>query len=170
MKKLLFAVLALSLSAFAQNAPLTTSTFTTNFTALTLPGNHSTFVGTVGDVGLNVSPTASVYLETVQAPSVTNYNGFYGAGASYQINALSTFINNHAPSLSGYKFRFTILGSGGIADVAAARHVAGNLRFRTEYAVTSGGLYNLLFEVGAGRLYTSPGWAPMFAAGGAFHF
>lgn len=170
MKKLSLALCLLSLSAFAQNAPLQTANFTTNFTALNLPGNHQTFVGTAVDVGVSFTPDSNLFLETVQAPTVSGYQGYYGPGFGYQINGLSKFINNISPNLSGYKFRFTVLGSGGIARVSTGNHVAGNARFRTEYSLGSTGVYNLLFEVGAGRLYTAPGWQPLFAAGGALHF
>jgi hypothetical protein len=170
MKKILFSVFVLVVSAFAQNAPIATSNFTSNFTALNLPGNHQTFVGTAVDLGVSFTPSTNLFLETVQAPTVTNYLGYYGPGFGYQVNALSKFINNISPNLSGYKFRFTVLGSGGIARVSTANHVAGNVRFRSEYSLGSTGVYNLLFEVGAGRLYTAPGWQPMFSAGGALHF
>lgn len=163
-------VLSAARPALAQNAPLATSNFTTNFTALNLPGKSTTFVGTAVDLGVSFTPGSNLFLETVQAPTVAGYQGYYGPGFGYQLNGLSKWINNISPNLSGYKFRFTVTASGGIARISTGNHVAGNARFRTEYSLGSTGIYNMLFEIGAGRLYTAPGWQPLFAAGGALHF
>lgn len=171
MKKLftlaLFALFA-TLS-FAQNAPLPTQTWTTDFTSMALPGAGQTFVGTAADVGVSFTPDTNVFFETIQSPSAPNFAGFYGPGVSYQINALSKFINDRSP-LSGFKLRFSVLGSFGESRIGDRNHFAGTARFRTEYALNSDGKFGLAVEVGAARLYTGPGWQKIVSLGLPIHF
>lgn len=161
----------LAVGSFGQNAPLPSTNVVTNFSAVALPGNQETLAATIADIGFTPTPNSNLFLETIQSPSAPNLYGFYGAGISYQINELSKLINNISPNLSGYKFRFTLIGSGGEVRVGDRNHVGGTARFRTEYALTSGGGYNLAFEVGAARLPgVSPKWGKLFSVGQAIHF
>lgn len=171
MKKLIFAVLALSLSAFAQNAPLPTQTVTTSFAAMALPSlKGQTLAATTVDAGVSFSPNSTLSFETLQAPGApSGFSGAYGGAFSYQLNFLSKKIND-ASAGSGYKFRFTLIGSGLGVTSANGSHIGGTARFRTEYAIGSG-TWNLACEVGAARLpYVTQGFRPIVSMGLPIHF
>lgn len=156
--------------AVCQNAPLPTSTVTTSFTAMMLPSYGETLAATAIDAGVSFTPDSTVSFETLQVPSApTGFSGAYGAAAAYQLNFLSKALND-ATSGSGFKFRFTLIGSGLGVTSNTGTHIGGTARFRTEYALGAG-MWNVALEVGAARLPTvTKGWAPIISMGLPIHF
>lgn len=172
MKKLALVItLLFAVSLFAQNAPLPTQTWSTNFAPVSIPGLGQTFAGTIADLGIAPTPNSVVALETIQAPSAANFAGFYGAGYRYQINAFSKWLNDLSPNLSGYRFQFTVLGSAGAVVVANGNHFAATAGGRVDYALSSTGSWTLGVEVRAVRLpYVVQGWKPAVSLGPAIHW
>jgi len=170
MKNLLLAVLVLSAVAFAQNAPIPTQTWSTNFSAMSIPGGHTTFAGTVADVGVAVTPNFSAQFETVQSPGVPNFAGYYGGGVRYQINWVSKKLNEISPNLSGFRILVSALGSAGVESING-NHVGATLGGRVDYSLDSGGHYQPGIEVRAVRLpYVCTGWKPAVSLGIKFGF
>lgn len=174
MKKLValaFLVSLLAVSAFAQNAPLPTQTWSTTFAPMSIPGIGQTFAGTIADVGVSPTPNTTFALETIQAPGAPDFVGFYGGAANYRITALSTLLNNISPNLSGYRFQFTVLGSVGVVRASNGNHFGATAGGRIDYALSSTGTWTLGVEARAVRLpYVMQGWKPGFSFGPAIHF
>lgn len=170
----LFTIIVLVLLAtftFAQNAPLPTSTVTTSFAAMSLPSYGQTLAATAVDLGVSFTPNTTASFETLQIPSApTGFSGAYGAAFAYRLNFLSTALNN-ATSGSGFRFRFTLLGSGLGVTSSTGSHVGGTARFRTEYSLGTSGVWNIAVEAGAARLPSvTPGWKPIVSLGLPIHF
>lgn len=172
MKKLALALFVLFATlSFAQNAPLPTQTWSTTFAPMSIPGIGQTFAGTIADVGVSPTPNTTFALETIQAPSAPDFAGFYGGAANYRINAMSKWLNNISPNLSGYRFQFTVLGSIGVVRASNGNHFGATAGGRIDYALSSSGTWTLAVEGRAVRLpYTTAGWKPGFSFGPAIHF
>lgn len=150
----------------AQNAPLPTTTVTTTFQAMALPSTSGTLAATVADAGVSFTPNSTLSFETLQAPSApAGFGGAYGGSFAYQLNFLSKKLND-ATSGSGYRFRFTLIGSGLGVTSANGNHIGGTARFRTEYSLGTSGTWNCAVEVGAARLpYVATGVKPIVSLG-----
>lgn len=170
MKTLIALLLLTSALVMGQNAPLPTQTWSTTFTAVAIPGNQTTLAATVADIGISPTPNSTIMFETLQSPSAPNFAGAYGPAFAYRINKFSTWLNNMSPNLSGYRFRFSLLGSGLVIN-ANGNHYGGTARFRTEYALGTSGTWNLGVEVGAARLPgVAPKWGKLVAVGLPINF
>lgn len=164
-------MLLMSVASVAQNAPLPTQTWSTTFAPMSVPGIGQTFAGTIADVGVSPTPNTTFALETIQAPGSPDFQGFYGGAANYRLNALSTWLNNVSPNLSGYRFQFTLLGSVGVVRATNGNHFGATAGARIDYALTTTGTWTLGVETRALRLpYTTQGWKPGFSFGPAIHF
>jgi len=171
-KKLALAVtLLFAVSLVAQNAPVPTQTWSTTFAPISVPGLGQTFAGTIADVGIAPTPNSAVSLETIQAPSAPNFSGFYGANYRYQINAVSKWLNDISPNLSGYRFQVNVLGSAGSVVATNGNHFGATAGFRVDYLLSSTGTWTLGAEVRAVRLpYVMAGWKPAVSLGPAIRW
>lgn len=168
------AFLLLAVSALAQNAPLPTQTFSFTASSIALPGNKGTFVGT--DAGVTFSPTQNFSIADHNILSSDGRLSYFGAGPDYQLPQLSLKANNAMPSLSGFRFLFSVGGSFGVARVKdtfgnVTQHYGEELHGAFNYSLNSGGTWQLDVRAGAIRApYYANGWFPQVAFGPSFHF
>lgn len=177
MKKLalVFALVALVASvAFAQNAPLPTSTFSFNASPMSLPGAKGTFVGT--DAGVTFSPTANFDLAEHNIVSSDGKLSSFMGGVSYRLPALSLKANNMMPTVSGFRLLF---GVSALVGIDRVKDVLGNTRQHYSalalatfsYALNSTATWQFGGNVGMARFPGfATGWTPVLEVGPQFHF
>ena len=174
MKRLMLALVFLSAVAFAQNEPLPTHTFSLTSTAISLPGDRGTFVGT--DSGVAISFTDRFDLAETNVLSSDGKLAFFGGGAAYSFPVLSKWINNHS-QLSGFRLRIGARAFAGVSRVkdpvsaAVDQHWGGLTQGTFKYSFDAGGNWNLGANVGMARFPGySKGWIPVVEVGPSFHF
>ena len=169
-----FVLCLLTVSAVAQNAPITTQTFSFNAQAISLPGNKGTFAGT--DAGLTFSPTQNLSFEEANLlSSDARMTDFLGL-AEYDFPFVSKWINNQTPSLSGFRLRVGVRAGAGVSRVKDAfgnvqQHYSALAQGTFSYSLDSGGTWQLGGHFGALRApYFAKGWTPVVEFGPQFHF
>lgn len=137
MKALSFLVLSLlfCIASFGQTVTpptVTTSTFTLNSTAISLPGGKSTVPGTDTQMLINITPNFSLRDSNFVSP-IGNGFQYFGAGFRYDIPYLSKALNNFSSNLNGLKFKFGVTGTVGIDRVTSSNST------NQHYGLTLGG-------------------------------
>lgn len=171
---LVLLVCSLSAAAFAQNAPLPTSTFSFNASPMSLPGNRGTFVGT--DLGMTFNPTPNFDFQSHNLLSSDGKLSSFLAGAHYNLPALSLKANNLMPTVSGFRLLFgvsALVGVDRVKDLAGntRQHYAGMALATLAYSFNTAGTWQFGANVGMARLpgYAT-GWTPVVEAGPKFGF
>lgn len=174
MTKTLALVFVLVSAAFAQNAPIPTLPFSFTANAVSLPGAGKTFAGV--DAGVQFFPTQKLAIAQHNIVSADGSLNYFGAGLDYSLPVISLGINNMEPTLSGFRFLFSVGGSAGtaratIGSAPTVQHVGGELHGSFSYSLTSTGSWQLGFRAGAARFpgYQS-GWTPLITIGPSFKF
>src|SRR5712664_975246 len=160
MKYLATLFLALFVSAVAvqaQTAPAV-RTFSVSTTAVSLPGNKSSVVGSLDGITLGITQNLSLRQTNLISPG--NLTGFYG-GFDYNIAPFSKLLNNLSPQLNGYNFRLELTGSAGVDRVSDSsgtvhQHYSFLGGGRLTYAIGGSKTYSLIGEAQYAKL---PGYA-----------
>jgi hypothetical protein len=160
MKNLILAVLALTITSFAQDAAPFAPSKTFNFSAqaVALPGNKATVAATVLGGTLQVTENFSLRQDSILGQA-GNFTGYYGGfeynlpSLSKKLNAVSQFDANH--------LQFYLTASVGVDRVSSlsgdVQHYSGLVGGGARYDPTGSGRFGLqLFEL---RYLKAPGFA-----------
>ena len=175
MKKTFLIVFALVCAAVAQNSPLPTHTFTLTTSAISLPGDRGTFVGT--DSGVAVSFTDRFDLAQTNIMSSDGKLNFFGGGAAYSFPVLSRYFNDKSPTISGFRVKLGIRAFAGVDRVkdpitaVTQQHWAEMVQGVFAYSLDSAATWTLGANVGMARFPGyAKGWTPIVEVGPSFHF
>lgn len=117
--KILIAILAMTIAVSAQKAAPHTAanpsafpetSVSINLAPINLPGLKTSVAGVETDVMIAPSEYLSLGETTIVSPSMV----FTGGRYNYQVEAVSSWIQNHSPNLNGYQFQFYLTGSAGV--------------------------------------------------------
>lgn len=175
MKYLFTSILILAaVSAFAQNSPIPTQTFSFTDAPIALPGTKGTFAGS--DMGASVAFTQNFSAAYHSIVSSDAKLSTFGGGVDYALPVISLKANNAMPNLSGFRFLFSVGGSGGLARVKdaagnIAQHYTEEAHVSFSYALSTNGAWQLGARVGMARFPGfASGWVPVVSVPFQFHF
>lgn len=167
----LLAVPAFAQTTTAPAAPTSTepvtTTWSTQASAVALPGGKNSVAGT--DAGITFAPSPNFDLFDRNLLSSDGTLQYYAGGEDYYFPAISVAANNASPTVDFLRLRFFETASFGEARVSSVNHYGFTAGGGVQYQLTSGGAWSL----GARAEYAHfPGYSgnAIIEVNAAFHF
>lgn len=178
MKRAVFAAVAmvclLALGASAQTATTTTEpaqpvtqTWSTQVSAVALPGGKNSIAGT--DAGITFTPSPNLDLFDRNLLSSDQTLQYYAGGVNYRFPAISVAANNASQNVNFLRVQFFATGSVGVAKVSSINHYGFTAGGGVNYQLTSGGAWTLGGKAEYAHFPGYPGSA-IVEMNAAFHF